>query len=174
MIRMSFSTRTKTSELGSWSLIVLVRPTGSRKKSPIAIAIATVTVPIHVPRVIGSSSSGDCAFAEMFSALKPICSDSPSATTPRTIGQRSQRWRFSTETSGKLWTTMSPRAASPISMRRPSAIWSAAGARTATAHVETPRIMTPSRTAWPPTGASRTAVRDPSVSRCASGAAANE
>ncbi len=72
-------------------------------------------------------------------------------------GQRSQRWRLSTETSGKLWTRISPRAASPEAMWRPPAICSGAGARTATAHVETPRIITPSSTAWPPTGASREA-----------------
>src|SRR5689334_25418721 len=34
---------------------------------------------------------------------------------------------------------------------------SPSGLRTATAQVETPRIITPSSTAWPPTGASRTA-----------------
>src|SRR5436305_2051102 len=37
--------------------------------------------------------------------------------------------------------------------------WSGAGLRTATAQVETPRIITPSRTACPPTGASFTASR---------------
>src|SRR5436309_4055879 len=41
--------------------------------------------------------------------------------------------------------------------------WSGAGLRTATAHVETPRIITPSRTACPPTGASRCATSSPSV-----------
>ena len=42
-------------------------------------------------------------------------------------------------------------------MWRPSAICSGAGARTATAHVETPRIITPSSTACPPSAASREA-----------------
>ena len=36
------------------------------------------------------------------------------------------------------------------------------GLRTATAQVETPRIITPSSTAWPPTGASREATGMPS------------
>ena len=40
--------------------------------------------------------------------------------------------------------------------------------RTATAQVETPRIMTPSRTAWPPTGASRCAQSWPGFSPGAS------
>src|SRR6266571_2896747 len=41
---------------------------------------------------------------------------------------------------------------------------SGTGLRTATAQVETPRIITPSSTAWPPTGASRVAIRRPSGS----------
>ena len=41
-----------------------------------------------MPLEIGSSSSGSWALAEMPSALKPIFSDSASATTPRMIGQR--------------------------------------------------------------------------------------
>ena len=36
----------------------------------------------------------------MPSALKPIFSDSPSATMPRMIGSRSSRWRLVQETSG--------------------------------------------------------------------------
>ena len=48
-------------------------------------------MPAHVAREISCSSSGACALAEMFSAVKPILSDSPSATTPRMTGRRSQR-----------------------------------------------------------------------------------
>ena len=174
VIRTSFSTSTNTIELGSSSLTRLVSPTGSRKNSPTAIASANVTVPIHVAREIGSSSSADCALAAMFSALMPIRSDSPSATTPRTTGQRSQRWRLRTETSGKLWTSISPSAASPGSSWRPPSSCSGSGMRTATAHVETPRIITPSSTACPPTGRSRPATRGSGAgSRCASCAAAN-
>src|SRR5690349_106725 len=40
-----------------------------------------------------------------------------------------------------------------------------AGSRTATAQWETPRIITPSSTAWPPTGASRIGISRPSESR---------
>ena len=43
-----------------------------------------------------------------------------------------------------------------------------AGLRTATAQVETPRIITPSSTAWPPTGASREATGMPSGIRVTS------
>src|SRR3954468_969825 len=67
-------------------------------------------------------------------ALKPIASDSPSATIPRITGRRSQR-RFAAQlVTG--WET---------SLIRPS------GRRTATAQLDGPRIITPSRTAWPPT-----------------------
>src|SRR5438477_8606670 len=69
-------------------------------------------------------------------------SDSASATTPRTTGTRSTRLRFAHETTGSEVTSVSP-----------------SGLRTATAQVETPRIITPSRTACPPTGASFTASR---------------
>ena len=112
-------------------------------------------MPAHVPLPISASLSSAWALAEMPSALKPIFSDSASATTPRTIGSRSRRWRLTHETSGSETTSISPRAASRGSSRPSSPIWSGAGLRTATAHVETPRIITPSRTAWPPTGASR-------------------
>ena len=81
----------------------------------------------------------------------PIFSDSTSATTPRITGQRSARWRFAHETSGSEVTSISP-----------------SGLRTATAQVETPRIITPSSTAWPPTGASLVPTGRPSGIRTAS------
>ena len=59
-----------------------------------------------------SSSGGICALAEMPSARKPILSDSASATTPRTTGSRSSRWRFVQETSGSEITSISPFAPS--------------------------------------------------------------
>ena len=71
------------------------------------------------------------------SALKPIDIDCPRATTPRITGQRSARLRRVHETTGCDSTAISP------------------SLRVATDQVETPRIITPSRTAWPPTGASR-------------------
>jgi hypothetical protein len=91
----------------------------------------------------------------MPSALNPIDSDSPSAATPRMIGSRRKRWRLTIETSGSETTSISPSAASVGSISWPLATCSGDGLRTATAHVETPRIITPSRTAWPPIGASR-------------------
>src|SRR4051812_6135724 len=123
-----------------------VSPTGTRKNSPMARASAKTTVPIQTPPEISRSSSGSWALALMLSARKPMASDSPRATTPRTIGSRSRRWRRRTEVSGNDSVPMSP-----------------SGLRTATAHTETPRIITPSRTAWPPTGASRSARRSPST-----------
>jgi hypothetical protein len=71
------------------------------------------------------------------------------------IGRRSRRWRLTIETSGSETISISPSAASVGSSSWPLAICSGDGLRTATAHVETPRIITPSRTAWPPIGASR-------------------
>ena len=67
----------------SSSLQKFARPTGSTKKRPTANAARATTVPAHVPPEICSSSSGSWALAEMPSALKPIFSDSASATTPR-------------------------------------------------------------------------------------------
>ena len=89
----------------------------------------------------------------MPSARKPIFSDSASATTPRTIGRRSSRWRLVQETSGSETTSISPLAPS-LESGPPAASCSADGLRTATAQVEMPRIITPSSTAWPPIGAS--------------------
>src|SRR4051794_28279901 len=125
----------------------LVSPTGTTKNSPTAKASATTIVPAHMPPEISSSSSSSCALAERPSALKPIPSDSTSATTPRMIGRRSALCFLSTEVSGNSSTAISPRVLSGAP--------SGAGLRTATAQWPTPRIITPSRTAWPPTGASR-------------------
>src|SRR5215203_3732540 len=69
----------------------------------------------------------------MASARKPIESDSPSAMMPRTIGTRIQRCLSSIEAIGRLTSAMSP-----------------SGFRTATDQADGPRIITPSRTAWPP------------------------
>src|SRR5436190_3126421 len=151
------------------SLIRLVSPTGTTKNRPTAKAIATTTVPIHAPLEIGSSSSGSWALAEMPSALKPSFSDSTSATTPRMIGQRSTRCFFVHETSGNEDTSISPWAPSSGSSL-PSCRSSGTGLRTATAQVEMPRIITPSSTACPPTGASRWAISAPSGRRALSSA----
>src|SRR4029453_7658204 len=72
----------------------------------------------------------------MARARKPMESDSPSAMTPRMIGSRIQRWRRSMDVIGRFPSAMSP-----------------SGLRTATDQAEGPRIITPSRTAWPPIGA---------------------
>ncbi len=123
----------------------LVSPTGSTKNSPIANASEiTIVTPHAAPESCSCSSSGSCALADSVSARSPIASDSASAITPRMTGSRYARRRRSHETSGNEWTSVAP-----------------SGLRTATDHVETPRIMTPSRTAWPPIGASREAVSEP-------------
>src|SRR3954449_4723519 len=148
------STSQKKKPLCSWSLIRLVSPTGTTKNRPIAKTSATTIVPAHIPLPISSSSPSIWALADSPSALKPMPSDSTSATTPRRIGSRIQRCFCSAEVSGNDWTSISPRASDGPP--------SGTGLRTATAHVETPRIITPSRTAWPPTGASRCATSSPS------------
>src|SRR5215469_14792008 len=70
----------------------------------------------------------------MASARKPMARDSPSAITPRTIGSRKKKWRAIAESIGRETCAISPE-----------------GVRTATAQLPGPRIMTPSRTACPPT-----------------------
>ena len=99
-----------------------------------------------MPPEISFSSSGSWALAEMPSALKPMTSDSTSATTPRMIGRRSRRCFLRIDVSGNEVTSISPWA--PRSGSMPSSeISSGSGLRTATAHVDTPRIITPSSTA---------------------------
>src|SRR3954471_1422488 len=152
-VRRMPSTSQKSTEDPSWSLIRLVAPTGITKKRPTArISDSAIVAPQVKPPISGGSSSPSsgsiCALAEMARARKPIFSDSASATTPRMTGQRNTRVRFAHETSGSELTWISP-----------------SGLRTATAQVETPRIITPSRTAWPPTGASRLATGRPSGMR---------
>jgi hypothetical protein len=115
-----------------------VRATGTTKNSPIANPSPPATAPAHVPAETAGASSGWVLSSEIRSARKPRESDSASATTPRTTGARAQRRRRADEASGNDSTSIAP-------------LWR----RTATAHAEAPRIMTPSMTAWPPMGASR-------------------
>jgi hypothetical protein len=63
----------------------------------------------------------------------PIASDSPSTTQPRTNGHLNHACRWASDGSGKLSTEME-----------------LSGRRHATDHLDGPRIITPSRTAWPP------------------------
>src|SRR3954451_2311783 len=139
----------------SLSLIRLVNPTGTTKKRPTASSIEKAIVrPQTQPPISSfspSSFSSSCALAEIASARKPIFSDSPRATTPRITGTRQRRWRLAQGTSDSELSSTSP-----------------SGVRTATAQTETPRIITPSSTAWPPTGASRLATRAPSGMRSGS------
>src|ERR1044072_5860777 len=72
----------------------------------------------------------------MASARKPIACASPRSMMPQMIGRRIQRWRKSMDAIGRLTSAMAP-----------------SGLRTATDHADGPRIITPSRTAWPPMGA---------------------
>ena len=129
-----------------------MRPTGTTKKSPIASSSEkTIVRPQTQPPISSfspSSSSSSWALAEIASALKPIFIDSARATTPRITGRRQTRWRWAQGTSFSDSTSIWP-----------------SGVRTATAQTETPRIITPSSTACPPTGASRLATRAPSGMR---------
>src|SRR4051794_21218940 len=152
-VRSTPSTSQKRIDEPSWSLMRLVAPTGTTKNRPTASTSDSTMVMPHVhPPISGGSSSPSSgsiwALAEIASARKPIFSDSASATTPRITGHRSTRWRLAQETNGSELTSTSP-----------------SGLRTATAQVETPRIITPSRTACPPTGASRFATGFPSGMR---------
>src|SRR4051812_45190729 len=135
-VRSRPSTSQNSSEEPSQPLMRLVSRTGTAKNRPSARARAATTVPAHMPLEISSSPGAACAFALASRALKPMASDCPSAATPRTTGRRSTRRRRATI--GCDWTAISP-----------------SGVRQATAQVETPRIITPSSTAWPPTAASR-------------------
>src|SRR5829696_4519628 len=146
-VRSTPSTSQKRSAEPSQSLIRLVAPTGITKKRPTASTSEKKIVRPQVKPPISSSSSpsASCLLAEMARALNPIFSDSARATTPRITGRRQTRLRFAQETIGSLVMSMRP-----------------SGVRHATAQIETPRIITPSRTAWPPTGASPTATGRPS------------
>ena len=77
------------------------------------------------------SSSGICRFADQASALNPSAIDSANAITPRSSGIFDQRCAHV--------------GASCTSISMPPS-----GMRTATAHECSPRIITPSTTAWPP------------------------
>src|SRR5262249_51286518 len=70
----------------------------------------------------------------MASARNPIARDSPSAMTPRITGRRQIGCRTIGDSIGWLTCAISP-----------------SGLRTATAQLDGPRIITPSRTACPPT-----------------------
>ena len=54
------------------------------------------------------STGASCALAEMFSARRPIAIEPPSATTPRSSGRRSTRWRRSAEVNGNACTSIPP------------------------------------------------------------------
>ena len=93
------------------------------------ISETAIVPPIALPET--RSSSGTCWFADHESAFMPSDIDSARFTTPRTSGLELYR----SAQSGASWTSTS---------------MSPSGVRTATAHVDSPRIMTPSTTAWPP------------------------
>ena len=96
-------------------------------------ARATTVADPHAAARSASSSSGSCALAEMPSALKPIASDSPSATTPRTIGSRSSAVALEDRgRAGTIWTSISPCGAL-LRVEPPRSSCSGSGLRTATA-----------------------------------------
>src|SRR5262245_57016016 len=125
--------RTKKSPTATTRLMPSVKPMAVRERPP------------SPPSPPSSATSPAAWSAEIASARRPRTRLSARATTPRTIGTRSQR---------------RPCAQGEIA---PSTTWMvSSGRRTATDQLVTPRIITPSMTAWPPTcpaGAARAARR---------------
>ena len=107
----------------------------SESAKTIAIANEKMIWPRVMTVLISPFSSVSCVatLAEMASARNPIASDSPSAMTPRMIGRRQSFRRDIGEVISCTTSAMSPSCV-----------------RTATAQFEALRIITPSRTAWPP------------------------
>src|SRR6185295_12312364 len=127
---------------------LLVMKIGRMKKSPIATtrlrpSVKPIAVRESPPSPSGSVSSPAAWSAEMASARNPSTRLSARATTPRMIGRRAHR---------------RPCAHGEMA---PSTTWMvSSGRRTATDQWLTPRIITPSMTACPPTcpaGAARAA-----------------
>ena len=139
---------------------MLVSPAGSRKNSPIAKSHreddrAGPGAAADLLLLALARPAGICALAEMPSALKPILSDSTSATTPRMTGSAQPAVALGVRTrAARDDLDLALGALAWGRARRPRSC-SGVGLRTATAQVETPRIITPSSTAWPPTGRSR-------------------
>src|SRR5581483_3538091 len=125
--------------------VTIAGPTlNSARANPIETTKETAIVVREISACTSPSSfsSREATLAEMARARKPIASDSPSATTPRTTGRRQTRRRCIGEVMSRTTRSIAP-----------------SGRRTATAQLEGLRIMTPSRTACPPivTGASLSA-----------------
>ena len=87
---------------------------------------------------------------------------SPAPGSRSSATRRGRRRRGSPAARQSRW-----RCAQGLSGSELISIWPS-GVRTATAQTETPRIITPSSTAWPPTGASRLATSAPSGMRSGS------
>src|SRR4051812_31406598 len=105
-------------------------------EKPIANTNATTIEAVDSSSVTSSESSSLAAHcADRPRARNPIARESPSATMPRMNGSRSSRCRAATDV-----------VACETCEMRPS------GRRTETAQNRGVRIITPSSTAWPPTG----------------------
>ena len=118
-----------------------VSSSGATKNRPMANAMAMTSVmPISFLPSGATSSSGMPmdSLADCVRALTPMTSDSTRATTPRMTGVLRIGKRTIQLTSGYSCTPMV-----------------SSGRRTASDQWFTPRIMTPSITAWPPTCARR-------------------
>src|SRR6187431_3288976 len=144
----STTTKRPVESIGS-QLVSSAGPTlNSISANPIASANEKMIWPRPIWVWISPSSSRSCeaTLAEIASARKPIARDSPSAMTPRTTGSRQIFRRCIGDSISRTTSVMSP-----------------SGVRTATAQLDGLRIITPSRTAWPPyvifTSASRRGTR---------------
>src|SRR5437660_8302056 len=136
--RISPSTITDTPvDLRPRRLVISAGPTlNSITAKPIEIANAKTSWPRESSVLTSPSapSSCDAYWAEIARARKPIASDSPSAMTPRMIGRRKIRRFAIGDVIGLQTCAIAP-----------------SGLRTATARLDGLRIITPSRTACPPT-----------------------
>ena len=141
-VRSTPSTSQKRRAEPSQSLIRLVAPTGMTKKRPTASSSEKKIVSPQVkPPISSLSSLGELRVGGDRQRPEADLERLASATTPRITGRRRIRLRLAQETMGSEVIWISP-----------------SGVRQATAQVETPRIITPSSTAWPPIG--RVADRD--------------
>ena len=144
------STSQKRKAEPSWSLNRLVSPTGTTKNSPTANAARRARCRTTCARdrllVLGELRVG--RHAERLEADLERLDERDDAADDRQAEQRGGAW--SRRRAGTTATLDLARRASRDAR---------------TAQVETPRIITPSRTAWPPTGASRWALERTARSR---------
>ena len=141
-MRSTPSTSQNSNAEPSWSLIRLVSADRddeeqADREQP---ATATIVPTQHAARRSASSSSSSCALAEIAERLEAD------------LQRLAERDDAADHRPAQRAVAPAPRGRAGYGL---DSISPPSGVRTATAQVETPRIITPSSTAWPPTGASR-------------------